>query len=103
MDGVRDSQCHWKQWNITILFEEAKDLPGQQINAVVLPLLNIARRTSIGELNPREPSQQQLYVGSAGTRNSFAYDKNMEILVTCAIAPDKAFAWGKQNCPFPLN
>lgn len=87
-DSTRGGRRH------SILFEEAKDLPGQQINAVVLPLLNIARRTSIGELNPREPSQQQLYVGSAGTRNSFAYDKNMEILVTCAIAPDKAFAWG---------
>lgn len=87
-DSTRGGRRH------SILFEEAKDLPGQQINAVVLPLLNIARRTSIGELNPKEPSQQQLYVGSAGVRSSFAYDKNMEILVTCAIAPDKAFAWG---------
>lgn len=87
-DSTRGGRRH------SILFEESKDLPAQQINAVVLPLLNIARRTSIGELNPREPSQQQLYVGSAGTRNSFAYDKNIEILVTCAIAPEKAFAWG---------
>lgn len=94
MDGVRDSQCHWKQWNNTILLEEAKDLPGQQINAVVLPLLNIARRTSIGELNHNEPHQKQTYVGSAGVRNSFAYDKCIEILVTCALDPKKAFSWG---------
>ena len=94
MDGARDSQCHWKQWNYTILFEEAKDLPGQQINAVVIPLLNIARRTALGELNPNEVHQQQTYVGSAGERSSWAYQKNMEILATCAVNPKKAMAWG---------
>ena len=96
-DSTRGGRRH------AILLEEAKDLPGQQINAVVLPLLNIARRTSIGELNHNEPHQKQTYVGSAGVRNSFAYDKCIEILVTCALDPKKAFSWGKQNCPFPLN
>ena len=87
-DSTRGGRRH------SILLEEAKDLPAHEVNAVILPLLNIARRTSIGELNPNEPSQQQLYVGSAGTKNSFAYEKNIEILVTCAIAPTKAFCWG---------
>lgn len=87
-DSTRGGRRH------SILFEEAKDLPAQQINAVVLPLLNISRRSVIGELNPREPHQQQLYVGSAGVRSSFAYEKCMEILVTTAINPDKAFCWG---------
>lgn len=87
-DSTRGGRRH------SILFEEAKDLPAQQINAVVLPLLNISRRSVIGELNPNEPHQQQLYVGSAGVRNSFAYEKCMEILVTTAINPKKAFCWG---------
>jgi|GEM_PF-451445 len=87
-DSTRGGRRH------SILFEEAKDLPAQQINAVVLPLLNISRRSVLGELNPREPHQQQLYVGSAGVRNSFAYEKCMEILVTTAINPGKAFCWG---------
>ena len=78
-----------------ILFEEAKDLPGQQINAVVIPLLNIARRTALGELNPNEVHQQQTYVGSAGERSSWAYQKNMEILATCAVNPKKAMCWGE--------
>lgn len=96
-DSTRGGRRH------SMLFEEAKDLPGQQINAVVLPLLNISRRTVLGEVNPNEIHQQQLYVGSAGYRNTFAYDKCIEILVTTAINPKKAFCWGKQNCPFPLN
>lgn len=87
-DSTRGGRRH------SILFEEAKDLPAQQINAVVLPLLNISRRSVLGELNPNEPHQQQLYVGSAGVRNSFAYEKCMEILVTTAINPKKAFCWG---------
>lgn len=87
-DSTRGGRRH------AMLFEEAKDLPGQQINAVVLPLLNIARRTVLGELNPNEPHQQQLYVGSAGYRNTFAYDKCVETLVTTAINPKKAFCWG---------
>ena len=87
-DSTRGERRH------SILFEEAKDLPGEQIASVVLPLLNISRRTALGEVNENEPSQQQLYVGSAGTKNSFAYDKHIEILVSMAINPQKAFAWG---------
>lgn len=32
--------------------------------------------------------------GSAGYRNSFAYDKCMEVTLASALQPDKAFAWG---------
>lgn len=87
-DSTRGGRRH------SILFEEYKDLPEQEVNATVLPLLNIARRTVLGELNENEPSQQQLYVGSCGSRHSFAYDKTIEALVTCAIDPRKAFVWG---------
>lgn len=87
-DSTRGGRRH------AILFEEAKDLPGQQINAVVLPLLNISRRTALGELNPNEIHQQQVYVGSAGERSSWAYQKNMEILATSAVNPKKAISWG---------
>jgi hypothetical protein len=49
-----------------ILAEEMKDLPGDEMNAIALPLLNISRRCGDGQLNPHEPHQQQTYIGSAG-------------------------------------
>ena len=64
------------------------------MNAVVLPLLNISRRTYGGVLLPNEPHQQQLYIGSAGYRNSWAYEKCIEVTIMTALQPDKAFSWG---------
>ena len=58
--GVGDSTRGGRRHGLII--EEVKDIPGQPLNEVVLPLLNISRRTSSGDLNPREPHQQQLYV-----------------------------------------
>lgn len=77
-----------------MLFEEAKDLPGKEVNEIVLPLLNISRRMKSGELNSAEPHQQQTYIGSAGYKNSFGYDKCIEILVESVLHPDRAFSWG---------
>ena len=77
-----------------MLFEESKDLPAKEINEIVLPLLNISRRMKSGELNPAEPHQQQTYIGSAGYKNSFGYDKCIEILVESVLHPDRAFSWG---------
>lgn len=77
-----------------LLLEEVKDLPSLQINEVVIPLLAISRRMKSGELNLAEPHQQQTYVGSAGYKNSFAYDKCIEILIDSVVNPDNSFSWG---------
>ena len=69
-------------------------MPGKEVNEIVLPLLNISRRMKSGELNHAEPHQQQLYVGSAGYKNSFGYDKCIEILIESVLYPNKAFSWG---------
>ena len=87
-NSVRGGRRH------ALLFEEIKDLEADKINGNVLPLLNIARRTSLGELNPREIHQKQVYVGSAGYVDSFAHDKAVEIMVDSVLRPDKAFYWG---------
>lgn len=47
-----------------------------------------------GELNAAEPHQQQTYVGSAGYKNSFAYDKCIEILIDSVLNPTESFSWG---------
>jgi len=78
----------------SMLLEEVKDLPATEINEVVLPLLNISRRTKLGELNKNEKHQQQLFVGSAGYKNTFAYEKCIEVTLMSVVSPTKAFSWG---------
>lgn len=90
--GISDSTRGGRRHGM--LFEEVKDLPQQGVNEVALPLLNIARRTRLGFLSPHEPHQQQLYVGSAGYKNTFAYDKCIEITIAAAIDPINNFSWG---------
>ena len=45
---------------------------GEVLNEVVLPLMNVSRRTALGEVNDNEPNQQQLYMTSAGVKSSYA-------------------------------
>ena len=71
-----------------------KDLPAQEVNEVILPLVNISRATTLGHVNPNEPHQQQLYIGSAGLVGSFAHQKTIEILVDSIFDPENNFAWG---------
>ena len=78
----------------SLLFEEIKDLDATKINENVLPLLNIARRTLSGVLNPNEIHKKQVYVGSAGFTDTFAHDKAIEIMIDSVLQPDRAIYYG---------
>ena len=54
------------------LIDEIRDHDGEILNSVVLPLMNVSRRTALGEVNDNEPNQQQLYMTSAGVKSSYA-------------------------------
>ena len=41
-------------------------LDGEQLSSVVIPLMNISRRTALGEFNENEPRRQSNYITSAG-------------------------------------
>lgn len=76
------------------LIDEVRDHDGDTLNEVVLPLMNVSRRTSKGLLNPYEPHQCQFYMTSAGSKATFAYEKLIETLQTEVIDPSQAFVWG---------
>ena len=76
------------------LIDEVRDHDGDILNEVVLPLMNVSRRTTKGILNPHEPHQCQFFMTSAGSKASFAYEKLIEILQAEAIDPSQAFVWG---------
>ena len=62
------------------LIDEIRDHDGEILNAVVLPLMNVSRRTPRGEVNINEPNQQQLYMTSVGVKSSYAYERLIDVL-----------------------
>lgn len=76
------------------IIDEVRDHDADLLNDVVLPLMNVNRRTKARIVNPYEPQQQQIYITSAGQKSTFAYEKLIEILIMSAIKPDMAFCWG---------
>ena len=76
------------------LIDEVRDHDGETLNEVVIPLLNVSRRTVSGVLNPYEKHQVQLYMTSAGTKSSWAYEKNLEIFERSIINPNDYFCFG---------
>ena len=47
------------------IIDEVRDHDGDDLNAIVLPLMNVNRRTINGSLNDKEPHQAQIYITSA--------------------------------------
>ena len=57
--------------------------------------MQIDRRTACGLPDPDEPlNKSQIYITTAGWKNSFPYQKLIALLVRMVIEPDKAFVMG---------
>ena len=70
------------------------DHDGDLISEVVLPLMNVDRRTANGKIDETEPSQSQIYITSAGYKGSFSYNKLIELFVQSIVSPKSTFVWG---------
>ena len=66
----------------------------EEITEIVLPLLNVNRRTRARIVNPHEPHQQIINATSAGTKQSYAYEVLIETLEEAVINPNNAFVFG---------
>lgn len=68
---------------------------GEKLNAVILPLMNVSRRATCGLVDPDEIlNKSQTYITTAGYKNTFAYQKLIQILIWQVINPKKAFVLG---------
>ena len=76
------------------LIDEVRDHEEQPINEIVLPLLNVSRRLPDNTVNPKEPNQQRIFMTSAGTKTSFAYDLLLDVFEDSIIHPDSSFVMG---------
>ena len=87
-NAARGGRRHWGT------LEEFALMNGDEVNEIIIPLMNVDRRTMAGIVNPTEPHAQQTMITTAGYRGTYAHDRTLEILVDMAIEPDKAFCFG---------
>jgi hypothetical protein len=77
------------------LIDEARDQDGDMISEVILPQMNVSRRTANGLVNPYEKiNTQVIYATSAGTKSSFAYEALLDTFEKSIIDPEHNFAIG---------
>ena len=73
-----------------ILIEESILVDGDALNEIIIPTTNIDRNLADGSTDPDEVvNQSQIYITTAGWKNSFPYEKLIEIFNNSAIDPDQ--------------
>ena len=85
------------------ILDEYRDHDPDDINEIILPLLNVDRPMVNGDKNENEPQQVQLWITSAAEKNTFCYDKTIEMLEQQIINPKNTFMWGKIIIIAPLK
>lgn len=77
------------------LIEEAVGVDGTILSEVIIPTMNISRMCMDGSMHPEEQlNKSQIYITTAGWKNTFPYQKLIQILVWSIINPDKAMVLG---------
>ena len=77
------------------LMEECILIDQTLLNEVIIPTMNVDRRLSDGTRHKEEViNKSQIYVTTAGWKNSFAYEKLIQILIQQIIEPSEAVVLG---------
>ena len=77
------------------LMEECILIDQTLLNEVIIPTMNVDRRLADGSRRKEETvNKSQIYVTTAGWKNSFAYEKLIQILIQQIIYPNEAVVLG---------
>ena len=77
------------------VMEEVILIEEEPLNEIILPTMNVDRLLPDGTTDPDEiVNQSQVYITSAGWKNSFAYQKLLEILLNSVLFPDRYMVLG---------
>ena len=77
------------------LMEQCVLIDGDILNEVIIPTTNVDRRLSDGSRHKEENvNKSQIYITTAGWKNSFAYHKLIQILINSIIDPDQYMIMG---------
>ena len=75
--------------------EECVLIDGDILNEVIIPTTNVDRRLSDGSRHKEENvNKSQIYITTAGWKNSFAYKKLIQILINSILDPDEYMIMG---------
>ena len=77
------------------VIEECVGVDGKILSEVIIPTMNISRMCMDGSIHPEEQlNKAQLYITTAGYKNTYPYDKLIQILVWQIVKPEKAMIMG---------
>ena len=77
------------------LIEECVGVDGTILSEVILPTMNISRMCMDGTTQPDETlNKSQIYVTTAGWKNTFPYEKLIQLLVWQIVQPEKSMIMG---------
>ena len=75
--------------------EECVGVDGDILSQVIIPTMNISRRCMDGTIQPSEPlNKAQLYITTAGYKNTFPYNKLIQLLVWEIVKPQQSIIMG---------
>lgn len=77
------------------LMEECVLIDQNALNEIIIPTTNVDRLLPDGTRDKNENvNKSQIYITTAGWKNSFAYDKLIELLIQSLIEPDQVMIMG---------
>ena len=77
------------------LIEECVGVDGKILSEVIIPTMNISRMCMDGTTHPEEQlNKSQIYITTAGFKNTFPYDKLIQLLVWQIVKPEKSMVMG---------
>ena len=77
------------------LIEECVGVDGTILSEVIIPTINISRMCMDGTTQPDETlNKSQIYVTTAGWKNTYPYEKLIQLLVWQIVQPEKSFIMG---------
>ena len=75
--------------------EECVGVDGTILSEVIIPTMNISRMCMDGSVHPEETlNKSQIYITTAGWKNTFPYDKLIQLLVWSIVKPEKSIILG---------
>ena len=77
------------------LIEECVGVDGTILSEVIIPTMNVSRMCMDGSTHPEEQlNKSQIYITTAGWKNTFPYDKLIQLLVWQIVKPEKSMVIG---------
>lgn len=78
-----------------IVIEESILMDGDALNEIIIPTTNVDRRLGDGSVHPEElVNKSQTFITTAGWKNSFPYDKLLDMMINSLINPKQYMIMG---------